>query len=60
MIRAKEPVFEKLKLNEPGKSRKDLLRAVCENPVLLQRPIVIRPDGRGIIARPPEKVLELL
>ena len=59
ILRSKEPVFEKLKLGEGGKSRKDLLRAISENPVLLQRPIVVRGDSAAVIARPPEKVLEL-
>ncbi len=59
IIRAKEPAFEKLKLGQGEKSRKDLLRAISENPVLLQRPIVVRGHTGAIIARPPEKVLEL-
>ena len=58
MIRSKEPIHDELKLGEPGKSREDILRAVSEHPVLLQRPIVVR-DNRAVIARPPEKVEEL-
>ena len=59
MLRAKEPVFEKLHLSDGKRSRKDLLRIVTENPVLLQRPIVLRGNRAAVIARPPEKVLEL-
>jgi arsenate reductase len=59
IIRQKEPVFETLKLGVGTKSREDLLRAISENPVLLQRPIVVRGHSGAIIARPPEKVLEL-
>ncbi|MFN0118478.1 MAG: arsenate reductase (glutaredoxin) [Elusimicrobiota bacterium] len=59
IIRSKEPMFEKLKLGEGEKSREDLLRAVSENPVLLQRPIVVSDNGRAVIARPPENVLAL-
>ena len=55
MLRAKEPVFEKLKLNDGTKSRKDILRIVSENPILLQRPIVVR-GNKAVIARPPENV----
>jgi arsenate reductase len=33
--------------------------AMLEEPILMQRPIVTF-DGRAIIARPPEKVLELI
>jgi arsenate reductase len=36
-----------------------LLGAVAAHPVLLERPIVVR-DGRAVIARPPELLLELL
>ncbi len=59
IMREKEPIFEELKLGEGNKSREDLLRAISEHPVLLQRPIVVRGHTAAIIARPPEKVLEL-
>ena len=55
MLRAKEPLFEKLKLADGTKSRKDILRIVSENPVLLQRPIVVH-GHKAVIARPPENV----
>lgn len=32
---------------------------MVENPILIERPIIIK-DGKAIIARPPEKVLEFL
>lgn len=56
-VRVKEPLYEKLKLDE-STPREKLLRAIAENPVLLQRPIVVR-DNRAVVARPPEKVLPL-
>ncbi|HEY3834771.1 MAG TPA: ArsC/Spx/MgsR family protein, partial [Acidimicrobiia bacterium] len=34
-------------------------RAITEHPILLERPIVVRGD-RAVIARPPERLLELL
>lgn len=57
MVRTKEPVFaeEKLHLSMPQGT---LLKAIAENPELLQRPIVVRGD-RAVVARPPEKVEEL-
>jgi len=36
-----------------------LLEAIAANPILLERPIVVR-NGRAVIARPPERLLELL
>ena len=36
-----------------------LIRAMTENPILIERPIVVS-GSRARIGRPPEKVLELL
>jgi arsenate reductase len=42
-----------------GADRDAVLDALAANPILIERPIVIRGD-RAVVARPPEKVLELL
>lgn len=57
MMREKEPVYSELGLENA--SRDELLDAMVSNPILIQRPIVIRGD-RAVIARPPERVSELL
>lgn len=57
MIREKEPVYAELGLAGAGPDA--LIDAMAEHPVLIQRPIVIRGD-RALIARPPERVLDLL
>jgi arsenate reductase len=57
MMRTGEPVYAELGLAEADHDA--LLDAVVEHPILLERPIVIRGD-RAVIARPPERVLELL
>jgi arsenate reductase len=57
MIREKEPQYAELGLATA--SRDAVLDAVIENPILLQRPILVRGD-RAVIARPPERLLELL
>ncbi len=57
MIRPCEPRFK-----EMGLSLTDddtiLLRAMAENPRLIERPVVFA-GGRAVIARPPERVAEL-
>jgi arsenate reductase len=57
MMRTGEPVYAELGLATAG--RDELLEAMATNPILIERPIVIIGD-RAVIARPPERVLELL
>ena len=57
MVRTGESVYAELRLAEA--SRDELLDAMVANPILVERPIVIRGD-RAVIARPPEKLLDLL
>jgi arsenate reductase len=57
MMRTGEDVYASLGLAD--QSGPALLEAIAANPILLERPIVVR-DGRAVIARPPERLLELL
>jgi arsenate reductase len=57
MVRSNEDEFEALKLENAGDE--DMLRAVAAHPRLLQRPIAVF-EGRAVIGRPPERVLDLL
>ncbi len=57
MMRESEPVFAELGLAEATPD--ECLEAMTRHPILIQRPIVILGD-RAVIARPPERVLELL
>lgn len=57
MVRTGEPVYAELGLGGAGPD--ELLEAMTRHPILIERPIVIRGD-RAVIARPPERVLELI
>ncbi len=57
IVRTKEAVYQELGLAEA--TRDQLLDAMAAHPVLVERPIVIRGD-RAVVARPAERVLELL
>lgn len=59
VIRDKEPVFQELNLGDPAVTDDILLDAVIANPVLMQRPLVVTPNGVRI-CRPPDQVLDLL
>ena len=58
IIRRNEQLF---KDNFKGKNHSDdeWITILVENPVLIERPIVIK-DDKAILGRPPENVLELL
>lgn len=57
MMRRGEAVYGVLGLAQVD-DRGALLEAMVEHPILIERPIVIRGD-RAVIARPPERLLEL-
>ena len=59
VLRTKEPEYKELGLDSPDVSDDDLIAAMVEHPQLLQRPVVERGD-RAVLARPPERVLEIL
>ncbi len=57
MVRSNEDEYNALGLMQADDAH--LLRAVAENPKLLQRPIVVY-QGRAVIGRPPERLENLL
>ena len=57
MMRMSEPIYAELGLAEATPDQ--LLEAMTEHPILIERPIVILGD-RAVIARPPERLLEFL
>ena len=58
-MRRQEPPYKELGLDGPALSREQLIKAMVENPVLIERPIVLA-NGKARIGRPPESVLEIL
>ncbi len=59
VMRTKEEPYKALNLEDPGKSRADLIQAMVDNPILIERPIVVS-GGRAALGRPPEAVLDIL
>lgn len=57
MMRTGESIYGQLGLS--GASNEQLLGAISQHPILLERPIFVL-GQRAVIARPPERVLELL
>jgi arsenate reductase len=60
LTRMDEPRAVELSLVTMPRDRAEWLKVLADNPVLVQRPIVITDDGRAVIGRPPEKILDLL
>jgi arsenate reductase len=58
IVRRGEPQYAALGLSESTPDE-EVLQAMAEHPILIERPIVVR-DGRAVVGRPPESVRELL
>ena len=57
LLRSGEPEYAELRLADAD--RDTVLDALAQHPRLIERPVVIRGD-RAVVARPPEKLLDLL
>jgi len=60
LMRTHESVYKDLNLANPSLSRDDLITAMLENPILIERPIVIVDETKVALGRPPENVLQLI
>ena len=56
MMRTSEAVYVELGLDDAD--RDGLIAAMVAHPILIERPIIIRGE-RAVVARPPERLLEL-
>ena len=59
IIRRGEAVYKELGLDDPDLSDDVLIEAMVDNPILIERPIVIR-NGKAAIGRPIEDVEAIL
>jgi len=59
IVRKQEPLFRELRLDERDVGEDELLDAMIENPVLINRPIVVT-DHAVCLCRPSERVKEML
>lgn len=59
LIRKHEAPYKDNNLDNDDLSREQLIQAMIDNPILIERPIVIK-GNKATIGRPPEKVLDIL
>lgn len=58
IVRKGEPLYKE-KFAGKKLTETQWIKALAENPILIERPIVVK-GNKAVIGRPPEKVLELL
>ena len=59
LIRKKEELYKALNLADESLDRDALIDAMIENPILIERPVVVN-EGKYALGRPPENVLRIL
>ena len=59
LMRTGEPAYTELGLDEASLSDDALVEAMATHPELIERPVFVH-NGRAVIGRPPECVLEIL
>ena len=59
LVRTGEQAYKEAGLNIEKMSENDIIEAICAQPSLLQRPIVVS-GNRAVIGRPPVKVLDII
>ena len=59
LMRKSEQIYKDLGLGNENKTAEDLVNAMAQNPILIERPIVLSGE-KAAIGRPPESVLNIL
>ena len=57
LVRRNEPEYKAARLDEASDT--ELIRAMVQHPILIERPIVVK-GNRAALGRPPENVLKVL
>jgi len=58
-MRKNEAVYKEAELDNEGLDDDQLIATMISNPILIQRPIVLA-NGKAVIGRPPENVLDII
>jgi arsenate reductase (glutaredoxin) len=58
-VRRGEAIFAELGLDDPATTPAQLIAAMVDHSILIERPVVLRGD-RAVIARPPDRIVELV
>jgi len=59
LMRKKEAPYKEHNLSDSALTRSELIAAMIENPILIERPIVTT-RNKAAVGRPPENVLEII
>lgn len=59
LLREGEAAYHEAGLDDPTLGAEAVVEAMVRHPVLIERPIVVA-EGRAVVGRPPERVLEVL
>lgn len=59
LMRAGQSEYKELNLADDTLSDQDLIKAMVAHPILIERPIIVH-NGKAVIGRPPENVLDIL
>ena len=59
LLRTHEAVYADLGLGDPKLTDDELIAVMTRHPVLIERPIV-EANGRAVIGRPPENILQII
>jgi len=59
LLRKGESAYKEAGLDDKSLSEDDVIAAMVEHPILIERPVVVN-NGKAAIGRPPESVLDIL